>query len=107
MFNYCMNQQADGDRTLADLAAKYSSLAWMQQVINVAIEKWTKRGMRDESMVAYEVAQQIDAYFDIAYASKQSGFQRESLAQCLAQWGGQAPNWSMTWYCYKRATGTD
>jgi hypothetical protein len=107
MFSYCMNQQADGDRTLADLAAKYSSLPWTQQVINVAIEKWTKRGMRDESMVAYEVSQQVDAYLDIAYASKHSGFQRDTLAQCITEWGGQAPNWSMTWYCYKRATGAD
>jgi hypothetical protein len=28
MFNYCMRRQAEGDRTLADLAAKHSSLPW-------------------------------------------------------------------------------
>jgi hypothetical protein len=91
MFNYCMDQQVDGDRTLAELAAKYSSLPWTQQVIDAAIEKWTKRGMRDESMVAYEVSQQVDAYLDIAYASKHSGFQKDALAQCFAEWRRQAP----------------
>jgi hypothetical protein len=108
MFNYCMGRQAEGDRTLADLAAKHSSLPWMQQVIDAAIQKWSKRGMRDEVMVAYEVSRQIDAYLDIVYASKQSGFHTNALTQCSAKWQQrESPDWTMTLYCYKRATGTD
>jgi uncharacterized protein YecT (DUF1311 family) len=107
MFNYCMSQQAEGDSTLAQLVAQYSAMPWMQQVVDAAIEEWTKRGMRNEKMVAYEVSQQIDAYLDIVYASKQSGFQSDALSRCSAEEQRKAPNWQMTLYCYKRATGTD
>jgi TPR repeat protein len=107
MFNYCMSEQADGDRTLAHLVAQYSSVSWMQQVIDAAVEKWTKRGMREENMVAYETSQQIDAYLNVEYASHRSGFQSDTLQWCYAKWEGKAPNWVMAEYCYKQATGTD
>jgi hypothetical protein len=107
MFDYCMRRQIEGDRTLADLAEKYPSLPRMQQVIDEAIKKWTKRGLRDEAMVAYEVSHQVDAYLDVVYASKQGKFKSDVLAQCSAKWQVHAPDWVMTLYCYKLATGTD
>ena len=112
MFNFCLNQLAAADSTLKDFVTKYSSLPWMQAVIDAAAKKWTKRGMRDEGMVAHEVGKQVAAYLDIKYASEHSGFQRDTLAQCYAKWSStdpdwNAPDWTMTWYCYRRATGTD
>jgi uncharacterized protein YecT (DUF1311 family) len=107
MFNYCMSQQAEADSTLAQLVAQHSAMPWMQRAVDVAIAEWTKRGMRNEQMVAYEVSQQVDAYLDIVYASKQSGFQSDVLSRCSAEEQRKAPNWRMTLYCYKRATGAD
>jgi uncharacterized protein YecT (DUF1311 family) len=107
MFDACMRDQAEGDKTLARLAAKYSSLPWMQQVIDEAIEHWTKRGMRNEQIVAFVVSQQIDAYLDIVYLSEHDGFHSDAMAGCSAKWTKQAPNWGMIIYCYKQATGTD
>ena len=85
----------------------------MQAVVDAAIRKWTKRGMRNEEMVAHEVGQQIDAYLDIKYASEHSSFRRDALAQCQAEGSSnddpdwKAPDWRSVLYCYKKATGTD
>jgi hypothetical protein len=108
MFNSCIRDMVEGDRALNDFVTKYSSLPWMQAVVDAGIKKWTKRGMRDEEMVADEVKTQVDAYLDIKYASEHKGYQRDALAQCEAKWwSSDAPNWEMTLYCYKQATGTD
>ena len=108
MFDSCMRDQAEGDRKLDDFVTKYSSLPWMQAVVDAAAKKWIKRGMRNEEMVAYQVGQQIDAYLDIKYASGQKGYKPDALAQCEAKWwSSDSPDWEMTWFCYKEATGTN
>jgi hypothetical protein len=108
MSYYCVDDQAGADRKLHDFVTKYSSLPWMQAVVDAAIKRWTKRGTRDEEMVVSEVGQQIDAYLDIKYASEHKGYQRDALAQCEAKWwSSNSPDWEMTWSCYKEATGTD
>jgi hypothetical protein len=113
MYYDCMTHLAEADSTLTDLVTKYSSFPWMQAVVDSASSRWTKRGMRDEGMVAREVWMQIDAYLDIKYASEHSGFRRDALSQCYAEGSSsddpdwKAPDWTSVLYCYKKATGTD
>lgn len=113
MYYDCMTHLSEADSTLTDLVTKYSSLPWMQAVVDAASRKWTKRGMRDEGMVAREVWLQVDAYLDIKYASEHSGFRRDALAQCNAERSSnddpdwKAPDWTSVLYCYKKAMGTD
>jgi hypothetical protein len=65
-----------------------------------------KRGIRHDSIVAYELKQQIEGFLDLQYMRNQPDFNEATATTCLAKWTqNAAPNWSMTEYCYKRMIG--
>jgi hypothetical protein len=72
MYRYCIEQEESGyDKLISELGQyKDKDLPWLAGVVNTAVTKWTKRGSRQDSMVAYEVHRQLDAFLNIAYASK-------------------------------------
>jgi hypothetical protein len=81
----------------------YQGLFWLPSVLQAAEQKWTKRGILDDSMVAYEFKQQIEGLLDLQYLRNQSGLNEAVGTGCLAKWTPNAtPNWVMTEYCYKR-----
>jgi hypothetical protein len=84
--------------------SKYS-YPWFPGILNTAVSKWTKRGARRDSMVAYELHNQLEAFLNISYTAHQPGYQREQMERCYAQWNRTSVDWTMVEYCYKRATG--
>jgi hypothetical protein len=104
MYNYCLKEQREGYDKLTREVEAYKSLPWLQSVIDEAVKKWSKRGIRQDEMVAYTVHEQIDAYLDIAYLSKQPGYDKGLLSACFVKWNRSFIDWTMIRYCYKQAT---
>ena len=60
--------------------------------------------MRQHDMVAYSVHKSIDAYLDLAYASKQPNFNKSAYGHCYGKWTRRHVDWNMIEYCYKQQT---
>jgi hypothetical protein len=50
-------------------------------------------------MVAYTFKQIAEGWEDLAYESKQSGFDKNKAAACISKW---APQFNMVAFCYKK-----
>jgi hypothetical protein len=111
MYDYCIDKQIKGHETLVYLANKYSSLPWMQKLIDDEVSEWTKRDMRNDEEIAFILNEQIEYYLDLEYISKQPGYRADVRAQCENKWAdnavGKGHRWQMTLHCYKEAMGTD
>lgn len=99
MFSFCMRRQTDGYLSLVNLANKYNNRPWIQAAVNHSINNWTKRGARDDRMVYYTLNKMIDGFEDLAYMSKQPGWNQAKHDGCYAKWGVQ---FDMVSYCYNR-----
>ena len=98
MYDYCLQQEQDGYAEAQILIKKYEQQSWIQEAINFSVGKWTKRGVRQDSMVNHTLGQIIDGWEDLIYASKQSNFNRSKYQSCSTKWGIQ---FDMVIYCYK------
>lgn len=98
MFEFCMNMQHEGYLKLRAEIAKYASQPWIQDVLDAAIQEWTKRGVRDDNMTAFELHRQTDAFEDIEYAKRQPGFNADKFARCAAKW---RLDFTMVNHCYR------
>jgi hypothetical protein len=99
MYDYCMKKEGDGYAEALILMDKYKSQPWIQDVVNFSIKEWTKSGVRQDSMVKFSMAKIIDGWEDMAYESKQPGFNKAKLQLCQNKWGVQ---FNMVAYCYKQ-----
>jgi hypothetical protein len=109
MYQYCIGQESEGyDNFAAELdSSKNNNWPWLGGVLQDAIRKWSKRGSRQDEMVAYELHRQIDAYLDILYISHQPGYNAAQMDRCYGEWNRSSIDWTMVRYCYKRANGAD
>jgi hypothetical protein len=99
MFYFCMDNAHEGYLQYADEANRYGAQPWIQPVVDWAIHKWTKHGIRDDEMVAYELHQQTDAFEDLKYDMRQPSLSQDKLTACFNQYGLE---FTMVEYCYKR-----
>jgi hypothetical protein len=98
MYKFCLDQEYKGYEEAILLIRKYKSQPWIQQVIDNAIAEWTKAGIRVDSMVHFAINQNIDAWEDLVYESKQSGFDSGKFKRCQKEWGVA---FNMVSFCYK------
>jgi hypothetical protein len=77
---------------------------WLSGVVNTAVQKWTKRGARQDTMVAYEIHNQLEAFLNVVFAARQPGYQQQQMERCYAQWNRVSVDWTMVEYCYKQAS---
>ena len=87
MFNRCMNNQRDGYRSWVLEVEKYSNQNWIQSVIDEAIKSWTKRNVRNDFMVNFEIRRMTDAWEDLVYMAKQPGWDARKFEACQQRWG--------------------
>jgi len=99
MYKFCLDGEYKGYEEAILLIQKYKSQPWIQQVIDNAVTQWTKAGVRVDSMVKFTIAKNIDAWEDLVYESKQSGFDNGKFQGCQNKWG---VDFSMVSYCYKK-----
>jgi hypothetical protein len=98
LYNYCLNVEHQGYLNLAAEYAKYQSRQWAPAVLKAAIEAWTKRGVRQDSMVAYEFHNQTDAFEDIQYAWNHDG---ETGQEKINKCGNRFITFDKVNFCYK------
>jgi hypothetical protein len=107
MYRYCVAKENEGYAQLvAEINAnRVKDYPWLSGVVNTAVQKWTKRNARQDSMVAYEIHNQLDAFLNVVFAARQPGYQQQQMERCYAQWNRMSVDWTMVEYCYKQATG--
>lgn len=95
--NYCLNNKREGYEEALRLIEEFKNEPWIQDVIDFAIKSWTKKGSRDDQMVAFTLQKEIDGFEELVLASKKANFNKKLFNACYSQWGVQ---FSMVWYCY-------
>ena len=111
MFDYCINLDSEGYDELVLLANTYKNLWWIEPAIGDAATYWTKRGSRQDRMVAYEVRNQVDSFREILFQSKQVSFDKALYKRCFVNWNKtsfppsneHSINWRQVEFCYKQA----
>ena len=98
MYQFCLEGEYNGYQEAILLIQKYKSQPWIQQVIDNAIAEWTKAGVRVDSMVHFTISQNIDAWEDLVYESKQPAFDKGKFKRCQKEWGVA---FNMVSFCYK------
>jgi hypothetical protein len=68
------------------------------EILNYAIDEWTKRGTRNDEMTAYLFHQVSDAWEDLEWEKKQSSFKQAKFNSCSREWGTR---FDLVAYCYK------
>lgn len=100
MFNYCMEQQAEGYDDALAFQKKYGELPDLDQISNYAARKWLKAREYQYDMVAYEMENQIDAFLNISYDLKSGRYAERDVRSCIAKWYTEdEPQWDMVEYC--------
>jgi hypothetical protein len=111
MFDYCVNLDSEGYDELVSLSNTYKNLWWIEPAIGDALTHWTKRGSRQDEMVAFEVRLQVDSFREMLFQSKQDSFDQELYKRCFVKWnknpslpGTQhSVDWRQIEHCYKQA----
>jgi hypothetical protein len=98
MYSYCLDLERRGYDKLVAINQKYRRLNWFEDAQNYAVTRWTKRGMRSDNMVAYELDRIVDGFEDLQYEAKQPSFDQRKYYSCEQQWKF---NFEMVNYCYK------
>ena len=99
MANYCQEREREGYGNALQLIKKFENQKWIQDAINHAVKEWTKKGMRQDSMVAHTLQKITDGFEELVLASKKPGFNQAKYKACYSQWGVQ---FNMVWYCYEK-----
>jgi hypothetical protein len=100
MYDYCVERQQEGYDKFVDLATKYATKPWIQQLVDFSVNQWTKHGNRNDQMVGFQLSKELDAYEDLIYEKHQPGFDPVLLKNCFTKWGIQ---FSMVNHCIKQA----
>jgi hypothetical protein len=98
MYDYCMDVENRGYDKLIEITQKYQRIDWFEDVLNYTVKHWTKKGVRSDSMVAYELGRIVDGFEDLQYESKQPSFDQKKYFSCQKQWN---LNFEAMNYCYK------
>ena len=107
-YAYCFKDQTEGNRKVAKLLEENAGYPWIQGVLDAAVEQCTKRGTRNDSVLAFAINKQVEAYKDFEYAAKKPDYVSRVGDVCKEKWTRRgAPNWDMIMFCYRRATEVD
>jgi hypothetical protein len=98
MYSYCMGNEINGYMNFLFLSEKYSNESWIQLAVNFAVNKWTGRDWRQDSMVYRELYLITEGYEDLLYLSQQPKWEKSKYESCLYKWGIQFNN---VVRCYK------
>jgi hypothetical protein len=101
MFDFCVAQEKKGYDDLIDAVKKYGKNEWAASLFNAIWSEWTKRGVTQYRMVAYNMSREGDAFLDYQYEAKQPKYDAAKMAACAAEWQHHASRWTQTMYCYK------
>ena len=101
MFNYCVGQETKGYAEIVRALKKSGKQPWMASLFPNIWEKWSKRGVTQYSMVAYNLKNEADKFLDYQYEQKQPGFNGLKMSRCEDQWESNDSRWTMTMHCYK------
>ncbi len=93
-----MDLQQRGYGELKTLVNKYSDHSWIQPAVNYAVTAGTKKGARQDSMVAYELKKVIDGWEDLVYEAKQPNYDKAKYIACYKKWNIR---FYMVAHCYK------
>jgi hypothetical protein len=97
-FNWCMQGQVEGYKKIVDILNKYGDNDWIESALNDALKSWTKKGLRDDNMVAADLEAEIDAYEDLAYEYKQSASSKNIIDKCWSQYKNE---WILIRNCFR------
>jgi hypothetical protein len=98
MFNYCMDLQRQGYSEALQTIKKFKDQPWIQNLIENEIITWTKKGSRNDEMIAYNLRLETDAFEELVLASKKQGFDNNLYEKCYSE---NRTRFTMIWYCYK------
>lgn len=99
MSKYCQSMEEEGYYEAQEIIKQFERESWIQAVIDHAVKKWTKKGMRQDAMVAFTLKQITDGFEELVIAASKPGFDKLKVQKCSATWGVQ---FDMVWYCYKK-----
>jgi hypothetical protein len=89
----------DDYASFAHQANEYKDAPFAQELVDYSVAKWTKRGVRDDSMVQFAFNQQIEGWLDLEYDRKQPNWNQDKFLSCYHHWGVQ---FDMAAFCYKK-----
>ena len=98
MYRFCLNREKEAYQEALILIKKYKDQPWIQNLIDFSVKEWTKREIRQDSMVKYILYINIEGWEDMNYEAKQPSYKQAKAEACVKKW---APQYSMVSHCYK------
>ena len=95
-----MKEMHQGYMDFADVVGQYKDQHWLQAIVDYAQKKWTKRNMRDDQLMAYEVKQQVEGKLDYDYERMQPNWDEKKYDNC--QHDFDAIDLHNAMFCYKQ-----
>ncbi len=98
MVNFCVQNKTEGYYKAKQIIKKFENQKWIQEAIDLSIKRWTKKGMRNDLMVANSLEIITDGFEELVLESKKTGFSKAKYDKCYASWKA---DFGMVWHCYK------
>ena len=100
-FNFCVDRQKDGYKEFKHLMDKNKehSSGWLSELSQVCIKLYTKKGITDWGMAAYQLRYNIDSYENVVYARKNGMITDAAFKNCATKWWMNQAMWGLIEDC--------
>jgi hypothetical protein len=70
MYSYCLQQEDQGFRDLANAVSDHDGMPNAQLLLNSIVDEWTKNGSRDDNEIVFIFKQQIADFQDLKWLER-------------------------------------